>query len=76
VVASVIAIVAARMAAIINFLINLTSFAAPTALAFGHRGAEGSLEVDAGSGDGRTWRTARRDHPPGPRADLEAGDQG
>jgi hypothetical protein len=41
VVASVIAIVAARMAAIINFLINLTSFAAQTAPACGHRRADG-----------------------------------
>jgi hypothetical protein len=39
VVASAIAIVAARMAANINFLINLTSFAAQTAPACGHRGA-------------------------------------
>lgn len=39
VVASVIAIVAARMAANINFLMNLTSFAAQTAPSFGHRGA-------------------------------------
>jgi hypothetical protein len=76
VVASVIAIVAARMAASINFLINITSFAAPTAPAFGHRRAEGSLEVDEGIGDSRTRRTTRLDHPPGPRADLEAGDQG
>jgi hypothetical protein len=41
VVASAIAIVAARMAAIINFLINLTSFAAQTAPACGHRRADG-----------------------------------
>ncbi len=75
-VASVIAIVAARMAASINFLINLTSFAAPTAPAFGHRRAEGSLEVEERSGNGRTTCTARLDQPPGPRADLEAGDQG
>ena len=75
-VASVIAIVAARMAANINFLMNLTSFAAQTAPACGHRRADGSLEMDAGSGDGRTWPKARRDHPPGPRAELEAGHQG
>jgi hypothetical protein len=37
VVASAIAIVAARMAASINFLINLTSFAGQTAPACGHR---------------------------------------
>ncbi len=37
VVASVIAIVAARMAANINFLMNLTSFAAQTAPAGGHQ---------------------------------------
>jgi hypothetical protein len=41
VVASVIAIVAARMAAIINFLINLTSFAAQTAHACGQQRADG-----------------------------------
>ncbi len=41
VVASVIAIVAARMAANINFLMNLTSFAAQTAPACGHRRADG-----------------------------------
>jgi hypothetical protein len=40
VVASVIAIVAARMAASINFLMNLTSFAAQIALACGHRSAD------------------------------------
>jgi len=39
VVASVIAIVAARMAASINFLINLTSLAAQTAPSRGHRRA-------------------------------------
>jgi hypothetical protein len=38
VVASAIAIVAARMAANINFLMSFTSFAAQTAPAFGHRG--------------------------------------
>jgi hypothetical protein len=40
VVASVIAIVAARMAASINFLINLTSSAGQTAPACGHRSAD------------------------------------
>jgi hypothetical protein len=40
VVASVIAIVAARMTANINFLINITSFAAQTAPACGHRRAD------------------------------------
>jgi len=74
VVASAIAIVAARMAAIINFLIYLTSFAAQTAPASGHLTADRGLSVDEGSGDGRTCRTARRDHPPGPRSDLEAGE--
>jgi hypothetical protein len=39
VVASVIAIVAARMAANINFLMNLTSFAGQTAPAGGQQGA-------------------------------------
>jgi hypothetical protein len=76
VVASVIAMVAARMAASINFLINLTSFAAQIARRVFSSERRRWLEVDEGSGDGRTWRTARRDHPPGPRAELEAGHQG
>ncbi|HAC44823.1 MAG TPA: hypothetical protein DCF65_02025, partial [Chloroflexi bacterium] len=67
-VASVIAIVAARMAANINFLINLTSFAAQTAPARGHRVANSRQRWMPASGAGE--RGARIDdaipHAPAP----------
>jgi len=75
VVASAIAIVAARMAAIINLLINLTSFAAQTARASGHR-EKPSLEGGVRRESRRMGRTAGRHHAPDPRAELDGGHHG
>src|SRR5260370_9916983 len=66
VVASVIAIVAARMAANINFLMNLTSFAAQTAPACGHTRAQ---KVARGGCRERERRVATAGHrTPTPRS--------
>ena len=69
VVARVIAIVAARMTAMISFLINLTSFAAQPALARGKPETKRSLDI------GRNLEPRSpegRDHTPGHRCDLDA----